>query len=318
MDILVFEYAFLDDEMIDDLRAAIGPDLDLLVLNVRRGVVRHNGTVVSDTAVLYPAVPSPGFLGREPRLRGASAELAAHNVMTYIQHLYAERLRSRAMRGCYGEIEKDCGFNSNEKFELAGGAALVASKRVLDVESNDGYFPNHYAVADPPPSSVVGIGTARANVQRAQCYSSMIMGTSKITSFRTESFLELDNPDASYDVISCTSAFHRFRGKDQRAFMDQARRLLGKKGVLVLEVGLSRKNQGTPFTEKYTRMKGKMGNETCFPNIERLQALAEGYTLIRWGPSIDQGADKLPRMVFHFSLDPNATEIPFPLYSDLK
>ena len=88
--------------------------------------------------------------------------------------------------------------------------------------------------------------------------------------------------------------------------------------MLVLEVGLSRKNQGTPFTEKYARMKAEQGNPPCFPNIEQLQALAEGYTLIHWGPFVYQPGNKLPRMVFHFLLDPNATEVPFPLYSDLK
>lgn len=318
-EIVMINFAMFTKDLITDLRQDIDPSLDSLTFTIKHAAIydETGQILLVDNGLSYPPVRT---LFDDPiksqELLETSYHLTASNFFVHLQHVYAEHLGNVTRYQCYDEIGMSCkNSKSKEKYEAAH-VPNVGGKRILDIGCNTGYFPNHYAVMDPPPREVVGIDFVEENLQLAQCFSTMIMGTREITSYREVDFLQLsDEPENSFDMISCTSAFHYFQ--DQRAFLDKVQSLLTDRGLLLLEVGLSRDNPGRPYTQKQARLAREVGNEPVFPNLEQLKVLSSAYKLVHWGASVNQPGDPLPRMFFHFSLDPNAQAVDFPLHSDL-
>lgn len=250
-----------------------------------------------------------------------SAYLTAHNTMTHIQHIYGEhlnRVQKNKLMHCYEELGQKCRHPEHVKKTTAEvrldsmNLKDIGGLRILDIGTGSGYLPNHLALVDPPPKNIRGIDISVEHIKYAQCYSSMITGTSKIVTYQNKLFLDLEDPESSYDVITFMTNFHSFG--NQEAFMSKAKYLLSRKGLLVVEVEMSFQNKGTPYNEE-------PDDQKMLPNIEQLQVLASGWKLVFWGPGIGEGYFNPEKtfVVYHFAKEESdRIEIPFPTYSELE
>ena len=223
--ILVIEGCGLNRREFQDLlHAKIGSHLDALKFEVSKGSIYFENTKVVDAV----AMRSPQTI-TDPRFSifDAASSVSAHNLMVFIQHLYANYLQDQSTFQCYNEIENCWPFsNAASQYKLLNIPNLE-NKTALDVDCNEGYYATHMAER---ANKVVCLEPNTELIHIAECYGRIIMGSSSL-SYRQQSFLDYKG-SAMFDVILAIE----YPKYNTELFLAHAAKLLKTNGVLLIQI----------------------------------------------------------------------------------
>lgn len=165
-----------------------------------------------------------------------------------------------------GQAKKNS--NSKEKFELAELPELK-NLNVLDIGSNAGYITIN--IAKKGAKKAIGIDLRRQSTYVASRYNSVFYKLDSVSFYHIDIFAF--HPEFKLDVIYMSSVFHYFQEK-QALFVDLAKGLLVKNGLLVIEVELYEDDNSKEIVHK---LKRSVDNSECyFPNQLAFSKMIEG------------------------------------------
>jgi ubiquinone/menaquinone biosynthesis C-methylase UbiE len=107
-------------------------------------------------------------------------------------------------------------------------AGVQPGDSVLDVGSSSGYLVRKLAAATGPAGHVTGVDPSEAAIAFAQ------RRASGGVTFRVGVAQDLDLPDASFDVVTCTLALHHVPARKRQAAVDEMFRVTKPGGRLLL------------------------------------------------------------------------------------
>lgn len=188
--------------------------------------------------------------------------------------------------------EKSGGSNSSVKLEILGIPADLKDKQVLDLGCNEGFF---CFECEKRGAKVTGLELSKywydAALNRKKESSSSV-------NFINTSWNEIDKLDNNFDLILFLASFHYVKDA-QAELLKKIAAKMNTQGLLILDVGLTGKNEDRFFIEAKMRSKGRV---ICqYPNKFTIIKLLEdaGFKDISFYKESKIMKDFFPRYVIH-------------------
>jgi len=246
---IVFEGVGLTPNMIRTIRQNLGTNLDAITLEVSQGTILHQGsTVVNNVAMRSPLAlykqsltqssgSSSNVRQKQQDVYDWAPALTAHNIIVYLQHLYAHYLRnqlsavSTASASCYSEIQY-CSSNPKpiDQYKLLHlSQDVLMNKTILDADChlNTAHHANHMTAHPSKPYRVVclepnnnhikNVPSQQQQQQYGHCLGKIIMEATTNIEYVSSTTLEdfIHNNDSIrnhyvFDIISCVHCYDTY------------------------------------------------------------------------------------------------------------
>jgi len=191
----------------------------------------------------------------------------------------------------FSEIDSG-GSNSTQKLKILGLPENLHNQYVLDLGCNEGFF--CFECEKRGAKEVVGIERNKKwfnlAIQRKNEFSSSV-------NFLNEDWSSITALDYKFDLILFLASFHYIKA-NQIEVLRNVYNKLKDGGLLILELGLSDRNEGKFFIDKIMR---RTGDVQRYPNKFTIKKLLEdaGFQKISFYNDSKIIADVVPRYVIH-------------------
>ncbi len=197
-------------------------------------------------------------------------------------------------RSSYQSFFKEVNDNSQSysKLEKLGIPEDLRGKAVLDLGCNEGFFSFE---CEKKGAKVIGI--ERDNywydlaLKRKNEFSSFV-------NFLNEDWKCLPPLNYKFDLVLFLTSFHYLKNNQLEVLTNICNKIK-RDGLLILEVGLLNKNEGSFLIEDYKRPAGDVCQYTNKFTIEKLLKEAGFTNILFFGNSVSVVGDDIPRYVIH-------------------
>ncbi len=203
----------------------------------------------------------------------------------------------------YQSFSSEINTNSKStlKLEKLGIPSDLNGKTVLDLGCNEGFFSFE---CEKRGAKVIGIELDKNWFQKALKRKNKI---SSFVNFLNEDWNSLPSLNYKFDIVLFLAAFHYIKN-NQLQILRNVFEKIKKNGLLILEVGIIDKNEGTFLIESIKR---PVGDVCQFTNKFTLEKLLKdsGFNNIQfYGKSVQLLGDDIPRYVVHATKDYTSTQ----------
>jgi len=180
---------------------------------------------------------------------------------------------------------------SSVKLKELGIPNDLRGKTVLDMGCNEGFF---CFECEKRGAKVIGMDNEEYWIEKANERRNQL---SSFVCFIQDSWNSLQNLNYKFDLVLFLSAFHYTNNK-QLEVLKKIYDKMNERGLLIIELGLSEKNEGEYFIEKIKR---PLGDTPQYPNKFTIKELLKqaGFKNIMLVGEVDDIRDVVPRYVFH-------------------
>jgi len=190
---------------------------------------------------------------------------------------------------------------STLKLEKLGIPSDLNGKTVLDIGCNEGFFSFE---CEKRGANVIGIELDKNWFQKALKRKNKI---SSFVNFLNEDWNSLPSLNYKFDIILFLAAFHYIKN-NQLQILRNIFEKMKKNGLLILEVGIIDKNEGTFLIENVKRPVGDVCQFTNKFTLEKLLKDSGFNNTQFYGKSVQLLGDDVPRYVVHATKGDTSTQ----------